>query len=143
MHKDMLAVYKPGERWLKTVIEGDKVYYSKMTVEEYKATLDPDVVIIPYDEAIQLIRKENDKMCGPWEPTSKRDYDEAFCCMPPENYQNLYGVEIFRCCEYMTDNITRHYVCVEKSRRGKYYSAYRRTSTSYLEIVKEVKALCQ
>ncbi len=132
----LLAVYKPGDLFLKTTIEGDKVHYSNLTLEEYKASLDPDVLILPIDDAVNLLRQEQDKqLITEWTKITKKQWDEALDCLPPEKWEVVNGVEFFRCCEYHCSNITSHYA----HHRGKRFTALRRISTSYADLANEVK----
>ena len=108
-----------------------------MTVTQY-FECDPYCVLITLDEACSLIGKlEDERLIKPFIEIAEERYNEMLECLPPQKWQTVDEVNIFRMSEYETSNITGHYV----SYNGKFYSANRRTSTAYAEIAKEIKAI--
>jgi hypothetical protein len=81
---------------------------------------------IPQDRASKYI--------GPWVEITEEEYTEKLNCLPPEKWRTVLGVNIFRMCEYLTENVTDHYARLN----GRFFEAGRRTSTPYEEIAAEV-----
>lgn len=144
------VIYKKGEMCAQTVTYIDKEgiercsctsHYLNMgqdlTVEEYLAK-NPDYVLMSWDEFLPMLNTMQDEAyLKPFKEITEEQYYESLECLPPQKWETVDGVNIFRMSEYLTGNITDHLV----SYNGKYYSANRRTSTPYSEIAKEIKSL--
>ena len=82
-----------------------------------------------------MIREAQDKnLIGEWEEITEEIWGEALNCLPPEKWKTVNGVNIFRMCEYYTDNLTTHYA----SLKGRFFKAMRRTGDSYTELAEQV-----
>jgi len=144
---DTLAIYKPGSMSLQTTAYRDgeviRCRFSgylaglpkDLTAEEYLAK-NPGFCLMPIDEAIQQINKaEDEKIIGEWKEITEEEWMDALGCLPPEKWETVDGVNIFRMCEYRTGNITAHYARY----KGRFYTASRRTSVPYADMAKEIK----
>jgi hypothetical protein len=138
MENEIMAIYKPGSLHLESIsYDGKTVHYTDgQTIKDYMAEC-PGAVLMPLDEAIEAISKlEDEAYCsGPFHEISEKDFIKALECLPPEKWETVADVNIFRMCEYLTSNITAHYA----SYQGRYFTANRRTSKSYADISTQVK----
>ena len=143
MTKDKMVIYQYGKTHIQDVlIEGaDGVFRTQcegLTFKEYVERGKWDCVCITLDKAVELIEELNTKQfIKPFHEISEEKYMEMLECLPPEKWQTVDGVNIFRMSEYTTGIITGHYASYE----GKYYTAERRTTTPYAEIAKEIKSI--
>lgn len=135
---EMMAFYKPGKYYLQTLVTDGRVQYTNLTVEEYKAK-HPDYLYLPATEAIEMVRKELDKLQTPWLEIDFDTWDSALMCMPPEKWIRVDKVEIFRLSEYMCSDITSHYAKIWVKNKYRYFTALRKTSISYEDLAKEVR----
>ena len=143
MTKEKMVIYKEGKGCIQDVlIESPdgilRSQYSGHTLEEYNALNGGGFVVMTLDEACDKIGAlEDEKYIKQFVEISEDEYMEMLECLPPQKWQTVEGVNIFRMMEYMTGNITAHYV----KYNGKFFCANRRTSTAYSEIVREIKAI--
>ena len=92
-------------------------------------------IIIEYVDMMKMIPEAQDKtLLGVGQEITEEIWCDALNCLPPEKWKTVNGVEIFRLCEYYTDNITTHYA----SLRGRFFKAMRRTSDSYAELAEQI-----
>lgn len=73
-------------------------------------------------------------------PWVRIPYDEWIAgleALPPEKWERVDGVELFRFCEYLTGNITTHFA---KLADGRCFCANRFASDEYTTLALEVKA---
>ncbi len=131
-----MAIYKKGSRHLQTTVTNGHADFSDgLTVEEYLEK-NPGLTCIPLDDALDLIRKAEEKTyIRGWVKISENQYMEKMNCLPPEKWLTVDGVTIFRMCEYLTSNITAHLA----EYNGKHYRANRRTSVDYTTLAEEVR----
>lgn len=109
-----------------------------LTLVEYIATHDDDLDVLPLSAAIELAEAASvARYCSGWHEISADDWQEALNCLPPENWQKVLGVSIFRCSERLTGNITAHYAQVG----SRYWCANLPTTTRYTEIAVQVHQL--
>lgn len=136
------VIYKAGEMGIQTVTRIDaegveRCMYSGLTVAEYLAK-NEGCSVMTWDEVMPIINAlQNEAYIKPFQEITEEHYEDMLGCLPPEKWETVDGVNIFRMSERLTGNITDHLV----SYQGKYYSANRRTSTPYAEIAKEIKAI--
>lgn len=118
-----------------------------MTVPEYLALKngserepgEQDCIVIPWNElSSRIIALEDQKFVTPWTEISEDKWDEMLNVLPPEKWQTVGGVNIFRMCEYYTSNITMHYARCG----GRFFSRQCRTSIPYETLAFAVRALC-
>ncbi len=157
------VIYKPGELNIRTSISevngveyadysfqfiydkaGKNIGYTEnKTVAEYLVELNKDntgekFITTTWEEAYKLINEaQNKTLIGEWEEITEEVWDEALNCLLPEKWKTVNGVNIFRMCEYYTDNITMHYAKVN----GKYFKANRRATDDYEELARQVLKL--
>lgn len=141
-----LVIYRPGQTTIQTTVtttaQGSFADYShyqnngvNMTVDEYLSTLPEGFKVMTFDDALDMIAAAEDHAYSkPFAEITAEQFDEALNCLPPENWQTVAGVNIFRMCEYTTSNITAHYATLN----GRFFFAERRNTTSYYDIAREV-----
>jgi len=135
----MEAIYEIGETQLQTTVEnGICAYTNGKTPEVYLKELGPGFVCIPLEAAIeQMERVIDNKHVSNWEEIEEDQYDYWLEVLPPEKWETVDGVNIFRLSEYTISNVTQH--CARYN--NKFFGATRRTSESYEDMAKQVKAL--
>ena len=143
---EQLVIYKTGETHLQTTItNGYADYTNGKRPEAYLDELGPGYACLPIDQALELIAKaEKEKyLDAPWEEITEEKWFEWLEVLPPENWKNVDGVDIFRLCEYQTSNITRH--CARYNAGGKpmnrYFTSLRRTSEPYKFMAAQIKII--
>ena len=106
------------------------------TVAEYLEHLGPGFVCIPLESALDQIHEvQETTYIKPWKEITEDQYHYALEVLPPEKWQTVDGVNIFRMSEYTIGNITAHYAFYNK----RYFTADRRTSDKYDKLAAEVK----
>lgn len=95
-----------------------------------------DILVLPYDEILPIIREIEEKtfITGISEITEEKWYD-MLEVLPPEKWCTVGSVNIFRMLEYITTDITAHYMRFNK----RYFTANYRTTIDYTEIANNVK----
>lgn len=69
----------------------------------------PEFEILPMEEALALIEQAQlDAYETNWQPVSEDYWNDHLDILPPEKWETVRGVEIFRMCEYLAGNITEH-----------------------------------
>lgn len=144
---EQLVIYRNGDTHIQDTIVNWFASYSKrlygepLTPAAYAERFGKEYECIPFDTALERIRQaEETNYIHPWKEITEEIFLSAMECLPPEKWQWIDGVEIFRMCEYQISNITAHY-CHYKHR---FFVASRRTTTDYREIAREIKeAVCQ
>jgi hypothetical protein len=97
----------------------------------------PAFQIMPLDDAMPLMEEaERAEYCGDWKEISEKEWEDALEVLPPEKWETVRGVNIFRMCEYLTGNITAHYAKL----RGKFFARNCSTSENYEELAEQVAA---
>jgi hypothetical protein len=138
-----MVMYKHGQTHIQDIlIESlDGVFRTQcqgLTLDEYNEKNGHGFIACTLDDACEEITAiDNSRYLKPFVEITEEIYDEMLECLPPQKWQTVDGVNIFRMMEYLTGNITGHYVSYE----GKYYMANRRTTVDYAEIAKEIKSL--
>jgi len=137
------VIYKPGERHLQTVTfvceetGVERVRYTGgKTVDEYLADKSGrGLEIMPYEMAAPMMEAAQvAEYCKPWQEISEEKWRDMLEVLPPEKWQTVKGVEIFRMSEYTSGNITGHF-----ARLGEcYFSANRDTRTEYSDMAAEI-----
>lgn len=80
-------------------------FYERETLEQMRARY-PDVVMIEWDEAAKLIYERNIR---PVEPATEAQYNEALCCLPPNQWITRPGEESFKMSEHYSGAVTSIY----------------------------------
>lgn len=146
---DTLAIYKHGEMGIQTTAYNDNGtircrfsgYLNNLekdqTVEEYLKA-NPGFECLPFDTVLEEIHTVQDrKLLTEWKEINEDEWMDALECLPPQKWQTVDGVNIFRMCEYTTGNITSHYARTEE----RYFTASRRITQSYEDMAKEIKSI--
>lgn len=144
------VIYKDGETGIKSTVYMDKNGIERVAYTGYLRGLDKDVTLsdylmenkeaacLPFDEALKRISEAEEGIyIKPWTEITEEVYMEALECLPPEKWQTVNEVNLFRMSEYTTGSITAHYATFGK----RYFTANRRTSDSYQKMSEEVKTL--
>jgi hypothetical protein len=71
----------------------------------------PELQIMTLDAALPLMEEaQKSKYCGNWQEITEEDWHDALEVLPPEKWETVRGVNIFRMSEYLAGNITAHYL---------------------------------
>lgn len=93
--------------------------------------------IMPLNDALPMLEEaEKSKYCEEWREIPEGAWWASLEALPPEKWQTVRGVEIFRMREYLTGNITAHYARL----RGKFFSRNCLTSETYEDLAEQVAA---
>ena len=144
------VIYKPGELHLQstTYICSDtgveRVQFTGgKTLEEYMADmadLNPDLQVMPYDMAAPMMEAAQlAEYCKPWKEITREQWWDMLEVLPPEKWEKVQGVEIFRMCEYTSGTVTGHFARLGE----RYFSANRDIRTGYADIAGEIASLCR
>lgn len=141
------AIYQRGATHLQTTATPDAsgtlwADWSDKTAADYIAELNADLKpgdapfeLIDVDEACKLIDEAMaEKYLNDWTEITRDEWEDKLNILPPEKWQTVAGVEIFRMCEYLTGNITQHLARIG----DRYFTANRRTSEDYADLAAEV-----
>lgn len=144
------VIYQDGHTGIESTVYRDKEGIERIAYTGYLRKLEKDVTVSEYlaenpgfmclsfDEALNRIAKaEQAEFIKPWIEISLDTWTEALECLPPQKWQTVDGVEIFRMSEYMTGSITAHYARVG----DRCFFANRRTTDAYQAMAKEIAAL--
>ena len=111
-YPDTLAtVYIEGCTHIEAFITQDGKTEGGLTIAAVKANKPKEkVLVLPLGEAMKLIEQAQDaEFILPWEEITEERYEEMLNVLPPEKWQTVNGVSIFRMSEYYTSNITSHF----------------------------------
>ena len=142
------VIYKPGERHLQstTYICSDtgveRVQFTGgKTLDEYMAGKEGQgLEVMPYDMAAPMMEAAQlAEYCKPWKEITKEQWWDMLEVLPPEKWEKVQGVEIFRMCEYTSGTVTGHFARLGE----RYFSANRDIRTGYADIAGEIASLCR
>jgi hypothetical protein len=140
------VIYKPGELHLQsttficedTGLERVRYTGGKTLAEYMTDKAGQGLEVMPYEMAAPMIdAAQVARHCKPWREITEKEWWENLEVLPPEKWQTLQGVEIFRMSEYLSGNITGHFAKIG----SRYFSANRDTRTEYNEIAAEIADL--
>jgi hypothetical protein len=147
--KTHYCIYQSGKTNIETAClasEGEtlKSPYSGETFDALIADLNdkreagsPAFQIMPLEEAIPLMEEaQKAKYCSDWQEITEKEWFENLEVLPPEKWETVRGVNIFRMCEYLTGNITAHFANLH----GKFFSRNCSTRETYEELAEQVAA---
>jgi len=98
----------------------------------------PVFQIMPLEEAMSLMEEAyNAKYCSDWKEITEEEWYENLEVLPPEKWETVRGVNIFRMCEYLTGNITAHFAKLN----GKFFSRNCSTRETYEELAEQVATI--
>jgi hypothetical protein len=97
----------------------------------------PEFQIMTLDSALPLMEEaQKAKYCSDWQEITENDWHDALEVLPPEKWETVRGVNIFRMSEYLVGNITAHFAKL----RGKFFTRNCSTSETYEELAEQVAA---
>ncbi len=132
---ELKVIYRPGETNIVTSIHKGKCIYSGKTLQHY---LDQGCILCTWDEALESIRPlEESKYVTKFIEITEEAYWYALEVLPPERWSRCYNAEFFRMSEYLTSNITQHFVHYKK----RYFSAHKRTVATERQNLDEILKL--
>jgi len=147
--KTHYCIYQSGKTNIETAClasEGEtlKSPYSGETFDALIAELNdkreagsPAFQIMPLEEAIPLMEEaQKAKYCSDWQEITEKEWFENLEVLPPEKWETVRGVNIFRMREYLTGNITAHFANLH----GKFFSRNCSTRETYEELAEQVAA---
>ena len=116
-----------------SVLKDGKSPYSGKTREEYIAE---GYIAVSLDEAMKIVDENEEKLyIKPWTEITESRWWQSLEELPPVRYQSVDGIEFFFCSEAYSGNIHTCYCNIN----DKYYSAMRRLTTSYANMIVELK----
>lgn len=133
------VLYINGESYIQDEIKNGRLCCTGETVEEYKAKLSPEraarAVVLTWDEVMPRIQAAEDaRYIKPWAEITLERWDDLLNVLPPEKWQTVQGVNLFRLMERTAGNITLHV-----ARLGdRCFAAERRTTSDYAALAAEV-----
>ena len=87
------------------------------------------------EAAWELVNQaQGEKYLSEWQEITPDRWDDMLNILPPEKWQTVAGVEIFRMSERLTGNITAHFARIGE----RYFEASRRTSEDYGDLAAQV-----
>jgi hypothetical protein len=147
--KTHYCIYQTGNTHIETAClagEGEELKspYSGETFNALLSDLNakreagsPAFQIMPLEEAVPLMEDaQRAKYCGDWQEITEEEWYESLEVLPPEKWETVRGVNIFRMCEYLTGDITAHFAKL----RGKFFTRNCSTSETYEELAEQVAA---
>ena len=140
----MYAIYEKGKCNLQTTVDSiDGIcHYTDKTVAEYLQELGGNFSCIPLEDALdQIYGAENANFVDPWEEIDVDMYNYWLEVLPPEKWQTVDGVNLFRLSERLIGNITLHCACISTEQGKRYFAANRRASEPYEDMAKQIKEL--
>jgi hypothetical protein len=97
----------------------------------------PAFQIMPLEEAMPLMEEaQRAKYCSDWQEITEEEWYENLEVLPPEKWETVSGVNIFRLREYCIGNITAHFAKLD----GKFFTRNCLTSETYEELAEQVAA---
>ena len=147
--KTQYCIYQTGKANIETVCfaeDGEvlKSSYSGDLFEDILKELNakredgsPEYQILKLDDVMPLIEAAQEaKYCSDWKEISEDEWYENLEVLPPEKWETVQGVNIFRMCEYLTGNITAHFAKLN----GKFFTRNCSTRETYEELAEQVSA---
>jgi hypothetical protein len=133
---EALCIAGEGEE-LKSPYSGETFAALIAELNDKREAGSPAFQIMPLDEAIPLMQEaQKAKYCGDWKEITEDEWYENLEVLPPEKWETVRGVNIFRMCEYLTGNITAHFAKLN----GKFFTRNCATSETYEELAEQVAA---
>jgi hypothetical protein len=97
----------------------------------------PAFRIMPLEEAMPLmVEAHKAKYCSDWKEITEDEWYENLEVLPPEKWETVRGVNIFRMSEYLTGNITAHFAKLN----GKFFTRNCSTRETYEDLAEQVAA---
>ena len=147
---EIMAIYKTGNAHLQTTVTNGLCDFSGIhrdngqdfTVAEYLEFLGSGFVCIPLEDALEQIHDVlEETYIKPWIEIDEDAWDYALEVLPPEKWQTVDGVNLFRMSERQIADISAHYAAVDIGHDNRYFMAYRRTNQKYTDLASEIKEI--
>ncbi len=130
------VIMKRGNSGIESVIRQGKSIHFGRTPKEIIAEAGEGYEHVTWETAMEWLDEDANNMCrGEWKEITEEKYWEMLEVLPPEKWETVAGVNIFRMMEYWTADVTAHYAKYQ----GKYFAARRRASQKYEDFAKEIK----
>jgi hypothetical protein len=71
---------------------------------------------------------------NPWTEITEQEWDEALGCLPPEKWENVSGVSIFRISEHFDFDRTSHYGRL----KDRCFTALLPLKSNYAELARQI-----
>jgi hypothetical protein len=98
----------------------------------------PRYECLPWETVAPLLAAAQDAAyLRPWKEITEERWDEMLKILPPEKWQTVRGVNIFRMCEYTCGNITTHFARVG----SRFFEGSFRTTTAYEDLAGQVAVI--
>jgi hypothetical protein len=145
-HSQTLCIYQPGKPYIETAsketpprnLDGETFDVILARLNSNLREGEPAFQILTIDEAADQIEEISlAQYCGPWKEIDEETWWDALGVLPPEKWQTVGGVELFRMMEYLTGSITAHYARLD----SRYFTRNASTATPYAQLAAEVAAL--
>ena len=135
IHDRTPVAYLPGAHAIEDIILPDGVNCAYGA--PVSAKLAKGCIVCFLGEAVELIAHVNSARyrVGEWREISAEDYSDALDCLPPERWEWVGDVSLFRMCEYTAGDITAHYA----SHAGRYFVCQERLSADYETLAARVR----
>lgn len=118
-----------------TILVNGISIYSKKTKQQF---LDEGCLVMSYNDGLELISHNEDiTYLKEWSEITESQWWYALEVLPPLKHSHIDGHEFFFCSEAYIGNIRSCYCAVG----DKYYTAMRRTTTSYEMMVDEIREI--
>jgi hypothetical protein len=128
------VLYVPGSYGIIDTFYDGRTSVNKKTFEEVKKEY-PNIKLLSWSEFLKEQKKNEDEniITGPQEITEEK-FNDMLEILPPKNLIVQGSFIAFMMCEYFTSNITNYYI----KTGGKYYTATKRDTTSYRDLIEEI-----
>jgi len=138
MSKEIIEyAMKPDAISVTSILKNHVCAYTQKTKQDY---LNEEYIVAEWEKIEKLIEKnENEQLLTSWESIKEEDYYRALEELPPLKWENVENASFFMCKEAYSSNI--HAVYCEYNCR--FYATMRRTTTSYSEMLKEIKSMIE
>jgi hypothetical protein len=122
---------------LKSPYSGELFDDLLLNLNKSRAIDTPEYQIMKFDDAMPLIEaSQKARYCGDWKEITEENWYENLEVLPPEKWETVRGVNIFRMCEYLTGSITAHFAKLN----GKFFTRNCSTRETYEELAEQVAA---
>lgn len=129
------TVMKEGSLFLETVLVNDEPSLQGFTEEQY---IEKGFLVLPIEDAEkQLQRNQETAFIDTWEEITEDEYFVALEVLPPKRYESIEDATFFMHSEATISIIHRVFCCY----KGRYFSANRKTTTSYKNMLKAIKEM--
>ena len=137
---ETLYLYKEGDTNITALIvpATNCSPYSGQTIDEIQAENNNELTLLTWSQLEPKLENAlSIKYPGEWKEITEDRYDEMLGCLPPEKWQTVDGVDIFRMSERQELNYTSHFA----QYKGRYFSTIMQMGDNYTIIAETIKTL--